>query len=84
MPEIQVKDSWIKGSDHTYYYKLAVAPGASAAELLSAPVQLATEDGCYQVLEVFAEAIQSLPVKAVTESWKVTLDANGDIISVAD
>jgi hypothetical protein len=39
-------------------------------------------DGEYiQVLEVFAEAIQSLPSSAVTGSWHVTLDANGKIIS---
>ena len=33
----------------------------------------------YPVMEFVAEAIQSQPGKAVTESWKVTLDGEGNI-----
>ena len=40
------------------------------------------ENGNKQVLEVFAEAIQSLPDTAVAESWKVTLDNERNITAV--
>jgi hypothetical protein len=39
------------------------------------------ENGYSQVVEVFAEAIQSKPLSAVTDSWGVNVDSNGNIVS---
>ena len=36
-------------------------------------------DGGRQVIEVIAEAIQSVPTSVVKEYWNVTVDANGMI-----
>ena len=77
MPMIPQTADWILGSDYTYYYKKAVAPGAFTEELLQKSIVLATSDeGYFQVVEVFADAIQSLPETAVEESWKVTVENN--------
>lgn len=76
---------WIKDGD-TYYYKKPVLPGASTEELLGSSegirLNYNSVDQSYQVIDVFAEAIQSLPENAVEESWGVTLDDNGNISSV--
>lgn len=40
-------------------------------------------DGGKQVIEVMAEAIQSKPVDAVEEAWKITVDPNGNLINPA-
>lgn len=82
MPEFNLAVGWIKGSNDTYYYQMPVLPEAYCATLLSSPITLLSdEDGCKQVVEVFAEAIQSEPANAVTDSWKVTLDSNNYIVS---
>ncbi|MBQ3500020.1 MAG: hypothetical protein IJA70_01140 [Oscillospiraceae bacterium] len=87
----EYSDNWVKGSNDIYYYKSAVAPGALTEELLeeAESIKLKTyiadaEKGTtyYQRIDVFAEAIQSLPAEAVTESWGVTLDGNGIITGV--
>lgn len=79
--EFECSDKWIKGSNDTYYYKEPVSPEASTENLFKSDTTLVLieQDGCYQVVEVFAEAIQSKPTKAVTSSWGVTLDSNGNI-----
>ena len=85
----EYSDNWVKGSNGIYYYKSAVAPGALTKELLKEEsIKLKTyiadaEKGTtyYQRIDVFAEAIQALPIDAVKESWKVTFDGNG-LISV--
>ena len=79
MPGFTVADGWIKGTNDTYYYNTPIAPGASTPNLLASSITLASEDGYRQVVEVFAEAIQSKPTGAVTSSWGVTLDENGTI-----
>lgn len=85
MPEITLADGWIKGSNNTYYYQSpvsSVAPNNFTGELLSTPVNLEKdENGYLQVVEVFAEAIQSKPLGAVTDSWGVNVDSNGNIVS---
>ena len=81
MPKIQTADGWIAGKDNTYYYEAPVSPGDFTGELLSSKIDLLEEDGYRQVIEIFAEAIQSKPTSSVIESWNVTLDANGNIIS---
>ena len=82
MPDIQLGDGWIAGSNDTYYYKTKVLPKEFTDNLLTANVHLEKDsNGNKQVLEVFAEAIQGKPADAVTDSWKVTLDSNGNITS---
>lgn len=75
---------WIPGENDTYYYKSPVEPGKQTGTLFSSTevdpgIILAEKDGCLQVIEVFAEAIQSKPGNAVTSSWPVTLDFEGYI-----
>lgn len=68
--------NWIAGSDNTFYYKVPVAPNGVTESLLTAPIVLEEKDGYRQVVDVFAEAIQSnptYPTSAVTEAWHVTL-----------
>lgn len=80
MPEINMATGWIKGTNNTYYYTKPVSPTAQTGSLLSSPIILEKdENGHAQVLEVFAEAIQSKPYNAVINSWKVSTDANGNI-----
>lgn len=82
IPVIDMADGWIAGPNNTYYYQTPVAPAAFTGELLKSPITLTEEDGYKQVIEVFAEAIQSKPDDAVENSWNVGLDSNGKIISV--
>ena len=80
MPEINMAAGWIKGANNTYYYTKPVSPAAYTGSLLSSPINLEKdENGHMQVIEVFAEAIQSKPYNAVINSWKVSVDANGNI-----
>ena len=83
--EFECSDKWIKGSNDTYYYKESIKPGETykTDSLIKSNTSLVlAQDGdYYQVVEVFAEAIQAKPAKAVTNSWKVTLDGNGNITS---
>lgn len=76
-PALTLQNGWIAGADHTYYYTTPVEPDAKTG-ILCDPITLGTvklADGTpvYQVLEVFAEAIQAEPVGAVQEAWKVTV-----------
>ncbi len=76
-PTLTLQNGWIAGGDHTYYYPTPVEPGAKTG-ILCDPITLDTvelADGTtvYQVLEVFAEAIQAEPVGAVQEAWNVTV-----------
>lgn len=77
-----IAEGWIAGSNNTYYYKSSVSSGNETSSLLVNPIVLVEEDGCKQVIEVFAEAIQSKPRDAVTNSWGVTVDSSGKITSV--
>lgn len=82
IPEINLEDGWIKGPNNTYYYQSSVAPNNLTGELLSSSISLEKDaNGYLQVVEVFAEAIQSNPKDAVTSSWDVLLDQNGYIVS---
>jgi hypothetical protein len=81
MPPVFVTSGWVTGTGNTYYYSQPVAPGDITTNLLNADITLEEEDGYLQVIEVFADAIQSKPAEAVTTSWGVTLD--GDKIITA-
>ena len=76
--------NWKAGSDNIYYYVEPVAPGEEVEFLDSEKTIVIEEDedGNKQVLEVFAEAIQSLPDTAVMNSWNVTLDSKSNITVV--
>lgn len=85
--------NWLyDAKEQTFYCKKPVGVGGETAELLKLQdtfqgIQLTpkteTYNGVdfvyYPVMEFVAEAIQSQPGKAVTESWKVTLDGEGNI-----
>ena len=76
-PALTLQNGWIAGADHTYYYSTPVEPDEKTG-ILCDPITLGTvelADGTpvYQVLEVFAEAIQAEPVGAVQEAWNVTV-----------
>ena len=82
LSEITLASGWIKGANNTYYYQTPVAPSDLTETLLSAPIILEQdENGYLQVVEVFAEAIQSKPYNAVRDSWSVNIDSNGNIVS---
>lgn len=71
--------------DGIYYYKYPVAPGETTAHnLLKTNIKLASDSETvnhvtytyHQVVEITAEAIQSKPVDAVQDSWKVTVNTD--------
>ena len=77
-PDITLNDGWIAGSNHTYYYTEPVEPGGYTYEMCQ-PFTLAKKtlrDGTtiYQVVEVFAEAVQAEPADAAHEAWGVTVE----------
>ncbi len=79
MPAITYdSDHWKAGNDHTYYYTAPVPAGtATPHNLLTQPMILAEStylgSTVYQVVEVFADGIQSLPETAVEEAWGVSV-----------
>ncbi len=84
-PTLTLKNGWSAGANHTYYYTQPVDP-SDFTEILCEPVsmsrvQLADGTEVYQVLEVFAEAVQAEPDSAVREAWKVTV-SNGIITDI--
>ena len=79
MPEISTATGWVPGSNNTYYYRAPVKAGEFTGELLGPSIELEKDGDYLQVIEVFAEAIQSAPSGAVTSAWSVTLYADGYI-----
>lgn len=84
IPALTLGNDWFKGTDGFYYYKKPVAPGeTTATALCSNAITLQTyddADGGKQVIEVFAECIQSEPDKVVNNSWQVvSVDDNGNL-----
>jgi len=81
MPEISISGDWVAGSDGTYYHRQPVKPGEMTGELLAEKISLEiSEEGYYQVLEVFADAIQSRPERAAKDKWGVSID-DGAIVT---
>lgn len=85
MPEVSFDDvNWVQGSDDVYYYVEPVDPETETVnDLLISPIVL-REDSyngytVYQVVEVFAEAIQSAPKNAAENSWNVNISKDGKI-----
>ena len=86
MPNVDAAtvSGWRKGSEDTFYYVTPVKP-KEKIEFLKNPLMLETEnaenpsDPPYrQVVEFFAEAIQSNPQKASEESWGITIAGSGN------
>ena len=81
-PNLTLKNGWIAGANHTYYFPYSVEPG-EATEILCEPftlgqTQLENGTTVYQVIEVIAEAVQAEPSDAAQEVWGVTVE-NGII-----
>ena len=84
-PTLSLKNGWIAGANHTYYYRFPTNPGGMT-EILCEPftlgqMQLADGKTVYQVIEVIAEAVQAEPISAAQEAWGVAVTNN--IITVA-
>jgi len=74
-------NGWFE-EDGFYYYSKPVAPGQEPGNDLIGASGIELEnyndaDGGKQVIEVVAEAIQSVPTSVVTEKWNVQLDNDG-------
>lgn len=83
IPSFTPGEGWFE-KDGVYYYKSPVAPNKTpAANLIGNDgitlVKYTDADGGRQVIEVIAEAIQSVPTSVVADNWNVTVDANGVI-----
>lgn len=83
IPSFTPGEGWFE-KDGFYYYNKPVAPDAKPANDLigSSGITLkeyTDADGGRQVIEVIAEAIQSVPTSVVADNWNVTVDANGVI-----
>ena len=79
-PTLSLKNGWIAGANHTYYYPFPTDPGGMT-EILCEPftlgqTQLENGSAVYQVIEVIAEAVQAEPISAVREAWGVTVTNN--------
>ncbi len=76
LPSFTLGENWVKYGDY-YYYTLPVAAGQKPAANLTDTMTLTAEytdaDGGKQAIDVMAEAIQSVPAKAVGEAWGVTI-----------
>lgn len=84
IPEFTLGENW-KEYNGYYYYTKPVAAGAAPENPLIGESGIAlTEytdaDGGKQVIEVMAEAIQSKPATAVTQSWNVPVDGDGNLV----
>ena len=79
-PTLSLKNGWIAGADHTYYFPYSVEPGEATAILcepfILGQTQLENGTMVYQVMEIIAEAVQAEPISAVQETWGVTVTNN--------
>lgn len=83
IPDFSIQSEWLEGADNTYYYKDPVAPNEKTGEFLADQITLEiSEEGYLQVVEVFAEAIQSEPKKAAESAWNVVISDSGEIGSI--
>lgn len=72
IPTFTPGEGWVKYGEY-YYYTLPVAAGEKPAANLISSINLtgsyADPDGGKQVVEVMAEAIQSVPEAAIKDAW---------------
>ena len=83
IPSFKPGLGWFE-KDGFYYYNKPVAPGEKPETDLIGDtgitlVEYNDTDGGKQVIEVIAEAIQSVPTSVVAEKWNVTVSAGGTI-----
>ncbi len=86
-PEITLNSGWIEGNNNIYYYTEPIDSGEYTKNEMCKPFTLiekevlrgTTVTTVYQVVEVFAEAIQAEPDTAAKEAWNVTIDKSGTI-----
>lgn len=83
IPNFEPGTGWF-AKDGFYYYKNPVAPDQKpAADLIGDSgitlLEYRDADGGRQVVEVIAEAIQSVPTSVVADKWKVTVGTDGTI-----
>ena len=81
IPGFTPGNGWF-AKDGFYYYNKPVAPGDTPATDLIGDkgiklVEYIDADGGKQVIEVIAEAIQSVPTSVVEQMWNVKVDADG-------
>ena len=83
MPVISYDETTWFEHNGIYYCRTPIAVGGYTPELLQSGKTIVlradAETGYRQVLEVFADAIQSEPNKAVTQSWNVGI-SGGNIV----
>ena len=83
IPAFTPGEGWVKHGEYYYYTKPVAAGEAPEKPLIGTPgIALKAyddADGGKQVVEVMAEAIQSKPATAVTQSWNVPVDDNGNL-----
>lgn len=76
IPAFTLGENWVE-HDGYYYYTLPVAPdekpAANLADSMTLTGSYEDADGGKQAIDVMAEAIQSMPEKAVGEAWGVRI-----------
>ena len=75
IPTFTLGTNWYEFKGY-YYYTLPVAPGEKPAYNLTDSMTLtkySDSDGGKQVVEVMAEAIQSVPAEAIGDAWGVSI-----------
>lgn len=83
IPPLSPGEGWLAGADGCYYYVRPVAPNELTGNLLARALPLtayADADGGVQVIEVVAEAIQSVPAEAVSRAWPAVAWADGALV----
>lgn len=85
VPAFTPADGWTQAGSDTYVYTKPIAADDSSPNLINGTLTLGTDEWIneagetitvYQVVDVFAEAIQSEPVSAVNTAWGVSLSAD--------
>ena len=75
-------EKWMLGSDGFYYYTLPVSSKTSTEILISEITVIGTAPSGYSLsVHVAATAIQSEPIRAVTDAWGVQIQSNGSLIA---
>lgn len=83
IPSFSLGEGWLAAADGCYYYERPVAAGGLTGNLLAQSLPLtayADADGGVQVIEVVAEAIQSVPAEAVNRAWPAVVWSGGTLI----
>lgn len=80
IPAFIAGTGWVENGGYYYYTKPVEAeqtPETMLIDSITLTGSYDDADGGKQVIEVMAEAIQSLPDTAVQDAWGVTVNANG-------